>query len=92
MAIGWVDDMEFDEQVLQLHRGDRLYLYSDGVPEAMDEDLNEFGDQRMLYSLSKGKLESLDESVSLLLQDVENWCSKNGPKDDVSILGWEVSN
>ena len=64
--------------------------YSDGVPEAMDEDLNELGERQMLELIELGKTKSLDSSVTLLLQAVERWCAKNGPKDDVSILGLEI--
>ena len=92
LAIGWMDDVEYDEHVLQLQPGDRLYLYSDGVPEAMNEEFNQFGMQQMLEIIELGKSQSLDESVSLLLNAVERWCSKNGPTDDVSILGIEISN
>ncbi len=90
MGIGWVEGMEFDEQTIQLEVGDRLFLYSDGVPEAMDENLEQFGNQRMLEVLELGKEQSLEASVSLLLKSVERWCQKKGPKDDVSILGVEL--
>lgn len=91
LAIGWMEDIEYDEQVIRLQPGDRLYLYSDGVPEAMDEDLNEFSMQQMLDIIELGKSRSLDDSVALLLKAVERWCVKKGPKDDVSILGLEVA-
>ena len=88
--IGWIDDMEFDEELIQLKPGDRLYLYSDGIPEAMDADLNEFGEQQMLEILELGMHQSLDDSVGLLQDSVRRWCVQNGPKDDVSLLGLEI--
>jgi sigma-B regulation protein RsbU (phosphoserine phosphatase) len=90
MAIGWVDDMEYDEHVIQLQPGDRVYLYSDGVPEAMNEELSQFSMQQMLEIMELGQSQSLDDSVALLLTAVKRWCVKNGPKDDVSILGFEI--
>jgi sigma-B regulation protein RsbU (phosphoserine phosphatase) len=90
MAIGWLDDIEFDEQTVQLHPGDRIYLYSDGVPEAMSEGLKDFGERQMLEIMELGKSRSISDSVSLLFNAVERWCGKQGPKDDVSILGLEV--
>ena len=36
MVIGWVEGMDYDDQVIKLQAGDRLYIYSDGVPEAME--------------------------------------------------------
>ena len=75
---------------MTLEPGDRLFVFSDGVPEAMDQDLNELGDQRMLQSIeATGKL-SLEESVTHVKSTVDNWCRVNGPKDDVSILAVEM--
>ena len=91
MAIGWVEDMDYDQEVVQLTAGDRLYVYSDGVPEAMDEDLNEFTMRQMMEIIELGQTRSLQESVRLLDESVKRWCAKNGPKDDVSILGLEIS-
>ena len=90
MAIGWFKDVEYNDQVIKLQPGDRLYLYSDGVPEAMNEELDQFTKKQMLEIIELGKYQSLDDSVSLLLKSVERWCAKNGPKDDVSILALEV--
>jgi sigma-B regulation protein RsbU (phosphoserine phosphatase) len=91
MPIGWVDDMEYDEHSIMLQPGDRLYLYSDGVPEAMDEGLNQFTMQQMIEIIELGQTKSLRDSVSLLLNSVNRWCIKNGPRDDVSILGLEIA-
>ena len=91
MAIGWIEDTEFEQHSLQLKDGDRIYLYSDGVPEAMDHDLEEFGDKRMLDSLAESSAESVKTSVESLFNQVHDWCEQNGAKDDVSILGIEIS-
>ena len=91
MAIGWVEDMQYDEESVTLAAGDRLYLYSDGVPEAMDADLNEFTMKQMMEIIELGHSQSLGDSVSLLLKSVQRWCATNGPKDDVSILALEIS-
>ena len=91
MAIGWIEDTEFEEHSLQLKDGDRIFLYSDGVPEAMDHDLEEFGDNRMLDSLAESSADSVKTSVQSLFNQVHDWCKQNGAKDDVSILGIEIS-
>jgi len=72
-----------------LSPGDRIYLYSDGVPEAMDKDRQQLGDEALADVLAATRSQSLDESVKALLQRVEDWCQPIGPLDDVSILGVE---
>ncbi len=90
MAIGWVPDMICEEHVVQLQPGDRLFLYSDGVPEAMDPGMKQFGNTQMLEVIELGKAQPLEESVQLLLKTVERWGANGSLNDDVSILGMEV--
>ena len=45
----------------------------------------------MLEIIELGKPQPLDSSVSLLLEVVERWGAEGSLKDDVSILGLEVS-
>ena len=91
LAVGWFDEIEFTEHSLTLAQGDRLVLYSDGVTEAMDQDLNQFGDDRMLEVLKTSAADPHPDSVASLFDAVEIWCKKNGPKDDVSILSAEIA-
>ena len=90
MAIGWVEDIVCEERIIQLEPGDRIYLYSDGVPEAMNRDHKEFGSRQMLEVIELGKPKSLGDNVSLLLDAVGRWNGNGGFKDDVSILGLEI--
>ena len=87
--IAFVPDVEYEQQSLQLAPGDRLYLYSDGVPEAMDKDRQQLGDEALASELAATRSQPLDESVRSLLQRVEDWCRPEGPLDDVTILGVE---
>jgi len=90
-AIGFVADTEFDEQVIKLQPGDRIYFYSDGVPEAMDAQLEQFSEERMLEVLARSATSSLDGSVDDLFAAVRTWCIPKGPNDDVSILSCEIA-
>jgi serine phosphatase RsbU (regulator of sigma subunit) len=91
MAIGWVDEIECSEHVIQLQPGDRLFLYSDGVPEAMDPEHKQFGDKQMLEVLELAKRQPLNDSVTLLLDVVQRWGKDGSLQDDVSILGLEIA-
>ncbi len=47
MALGVLPDITIAQQKISLHAGDVLLFYTDGVTEAMDENLNEFGLKRL---------------------------------------------
>ena len=85
--IAFVPDVEYQQVTLQLQPGDRIYLYSDGVPEAMNKDQEPYGEQAMADCVAAGRSQPLDTSVSGLLAAVEQWCVPVGPLDDVTILG-----
>jgi len=87
--IGFVPDVEYVQRSLQLAPGDRIYLYSDGVTEAMDEKQNQLGEEAVAECITASRSRQLEETVAGLLETVEQWCRPNGPLDDVSILGLE---
>lgn len=87
--VGFVPDVEFTEETLQLAPGDRLFLYSDGVPEAMDANLEQMGNDRMTALVESLRGQPVDTVVTKLLEAVQTWCQPKGPLDDVSILGVE---
>lgn len=89
-AIGWMEDVEYDETIVQLAPGDRLYLYSDGIPEGLDKDLEEYGDEQMLALMDRCRGESISESVETICREIQHWCRVNGPMDDISILGVDL--
>jgi sigma-B regulation protein RsbU (phosphoserine phosphatase) len=72
-AIGWMEDVQYDETVVQLSPGDRLYLYSDGIPEGMDADLEEYNDTRMIQLMQRCRDESIGDSVETICQEIQHW-------------------
>lgn len=89
-AIGWDTDVEYDEQVVELKPKDRLWIYSDGVPEAMNGKLELFGEARLQEACQRQHSQALPSAVQGLLKEVEQWCGPSGPRDDVSILAIEI--
>jgi len=77
--------------VLPLRSGDRLYLYSDGLTEAASPAGERFGRGRLLTALRAGRDAPLQESLSLLLEAVEQWCGTARLKDDASLLAVEIA-
>lgn len=89
--IGLSDD-RYEERRIQLQPGDRLYLYSDGVPEAMNPAREQFGEARLLETISQTQFMPLQEAVTNIQNAVTHWHGSESPKDDLSILAVEISN
>ncbi len=84
-------DEGYEERIIRLEAGDRLYLYSDGIPEAMDSAGKQFGDARLLEAIGQGQHEPLRESVDTLLEKITRWHGSESPRDDMALLAVEVS-
>jgi sigma-B regulation protein RsbU (phosphoserine phosphatase) len=89
--VGLVEGAEFDESVIELQPGDRLYLHSDGVNEEMNAQDEQFGDERLFAALAEGQALSLNDSVDLLIRKVIDWRGEDHLKDDVSILAIAIA-
>lgn len=87
--IGLGDDV-YNERSVRLGPGDRLYLYSDGVPEAMNRADEQFGESRLMEAVGQGRSLPLRESIDRLLSEVGRWQGSEKRKDDISILAVEV--
>jgi sigma-B regulation protein RsbU (phosphoserine phosphatase) len=91
MAIGMFDEAEFEESVIQLESGDRLYLHSDGLTEEMNAQDEEFGDDRLLAAIADSQGISLQGSVESRVQQVVAWRGGEHLRDDVSLLAVSVT-
>jgi serine phosphatase RsbU (regulator of sigma subunit) len=84
--VGLVPEAEFATSTLQLEPNDTLFLFSDGVTEAMDPDEQLYGVPRLVKVL-QGKNElPLDEIQKTVLESVENFARGARQADDLTML------
>lgn len=67
-VIGGIDTAKYRDYELKLGLGDSLFLYTDGVPEANNKNLELFGNERMLKALNS----AADDSPRSILAAVNN--------------------
>jgi sigma-B regulation protein RsbU (phosphoserine phosphatase) len=70
--------------------GDRLYLYSDGITDAMNLNDEQFGEKQLVNTLEQNRNIPLKDSLSSLVTRVEEWCGDARLEDDISILAIEI--
>lgn len=88
-VIGGMDGVRYKEYVLQLNPGAKLFLYTDGVPEATNAGEELFGTERMLAALNQntaadpeGLLKNVRKAVDEFVKDAEQF-------DDLTMLSLE---
>lgn len=87
--IGMGGLVPYREAEVQLLRGDRLYLYSDGVTEYFSAAGELFGEQRLFDFLVNTRNLAVDLSVEKLMDCLREFGGDRPPSDDVSIMGIE---
>lgn len=90
LAIGWFPHASYEDHVVPVAAGDRLYFYSDGLPEAMNEFDEQFGFDRLCAVLDAHRGNELEASIDALVGEVQSWCGERGPHDDISVLAVEI--
>ena len=88
--IGLIEDADYSDSEVSLKQSDRLWIYSDGVTEAMNAAGELFGLDRMKTQLKSYETLALNETMQRLLVDVEKWSGPAGPQDDVSLVAVEI--
>jgi sigma-B regulation protein RsbU (phosphoserine phosphatase) len=90
LPVGVMEQAEYEDAELALRSGDRFWLYSDGLPEAMNPTGEQFGTERLLAEFHACSSEALSDAVRRVLRAIETWAGERGPQDDISLVAFEV--
>lgn len=83
--LGFAPDAEFRQRSHQLRSGDVLLLYTDGISEATNGDLDMFGEGRILGLLQAHASQSAAQIRDALLHALNEWTGRTRQDDDVSL-------
>ena len=89
LPIGLFEDETYTENTIVLEPGARVYLYSDGVLEAMNPERKIFSEARLRSTIQDYQSEGLQDSVHSIVKSVLAWTETNQIHDDLSILSVE---
>ena len=86
-VLGTFEDVFTTDYDIQLNPGDRVFVYTDGVPEAVNEKLKQYGTGRMQEQLNR--LKDADQKTILegVLQDIRQFAGTADQFDDITMLG-----
>ncbi len=89
--IGALPDMAYQSCDIRLEPHDLLFLYTDGLSEAMDGNGNEYGEERIYQLLMRHKTKDPHTIVELILQDVRSYDPTDPPRDDTTIIAIKMN-
>jgi sigma-B regulation protein RsbU (phosphoserine phosphatase) len=91
IPLGIIQDYVYSQCAIEMRPGDRIYFYTDGISETENPAGEQFSECRIISDLLASSNSTLDESISILINYINQWKCGNEASDDVSILGIEIN-
>lgn len=91
-VIAGMEGMKFRDNRVAIHPGDRLFLYTDGVTEALNRKEELYGDDRLIETLNRPETRemSIDELVTYMKADLASYADGAEQADDITMLVLEI--
>lgn len=86
MVLGLMDDAEFEATRTTLQPGDKIFLYTDGVTEAMDAAEALFSESRLKDLLQRMNGSSLQTIAHSVIAEVKRFSAGVPQTDDITVL------
>ena len=85
-VVGPMPDTEYKSQKLTLNPSDTIFLYTDGVTEAMNPDSQLFSDERLAECLSDLNDKNVEEIVRAVKEQIVEFAQGALQSDDITML------
>ncbi len=86
MVIGVIEGTDFEIGRFKLQPGESLFLYTDGVTEAMNSEREQFEEERMLEALEGGCNVSLRDRILKVLKRLKEFTKRAPQSDDITMM------
>jgi len=87
---GGTFDRSLKVETIQLERGDKLFFYSDGITEAMNEKRDEYGENRLMTMAERTNGLSAEQSRDAVMADVAEFLGAVHPQDDQTLVVLQI--
>jgi putative ABC transport system permease protein len=84
--LGLFAEMRYEESALALNPGDVLVAFTDGVPEALNERDEEFGEERLKDLLRSAIVESASAISEKIARSMRDWAGTAEQFDDLTVV------
>ncbi len=87
VALGMFDmGLPFAGEKYILQKGERLLMFTDGIPEAMNEEEEEYSDERLEEYFITNKPGSAQPFVDMIVKDVKEYAGSAPQSDDITCI------
>ena len=89
IAVGAMDGVKYKDYTLQLRPGSKLFVYTDGVPEATDPENRMFGVEKMIETLNSDPDADPRDVLNNVRRTVDGFVKGAEQFDDLTMLCFE---
>ncbi|MBQ6215002.1 MAG: SpoIIE family protein phosphatase [Oscillospiraceae bacterium] len=86
LIVGGIEGVKYKEYELELSPGSKLFLYTDGVPEAADANNNLFGNERLISALNSFREQGPKDILEGVYGAVTAFSGEAPQFDDITML------
>ena len=87
-AVGTVEGLQFREHDFALEPGDSLFVYTDGVTEAVNGEMEPFGNDRLIEALGNHKDDAPVELLPAVKAEIDAFAGNADQFDDITMLAF----
>ena len=88
LTLAAMENVRFSEYTLKFEPGDRLFVYTDGVPEAINAQEEQYGTDRLTVKLNELRNAPMIQTLPDVRADVEAFAAGEEQFDDITMLGF----
>ena len=88
LPLGAMKDMTYQAYDMHLDPGDCLYVYTDGVPDAINVKEEQYGIENMLKALNIYKEASMEGLLKAVKYDLDDFVGEADQFDDITMIGF----
>ena len=86
LVLGIKNDLEYKIQETTFEQGDTIFLYTDGVTEAVNNKEELYGENRLQECLNKTGELSLNDTLITIKDDINEFVGETEQSDDITML------
>ena len=86
LVLSCIEDMEYETNSIILEEGQRLFLYTDGITEAMNKADELYGEERLLAFFNNSGESSVENITKNLKMDIDGFVADAEQSDDMTML------
>ncbi len=90
IVAGAFEDAAYEQETVQMKAHDLLFLYTDGLSEALNIEGEEFGAERIMETLKPIASLSADHIRDVVARRVKDWCEGMSLYDDLTFVVMKV--